>query len=145
VLEGHDAVDTLLRRYFAEVANVWPSRSAEEVPGELASPDVRFHPPNDVSGQAGLDRHKAFLNWHHNAFPDQHFAIVDVVVADDRAACRWTLTGTHRGSFLGVEATGRHVEVNGIDFFHVSADHIMEFWRSMDLRGLLKQLEAPGA
>src|SRR5215472_12207990 len=117
----------LLRRYYAEVANVWPSPSAQEALGELVSPDVTFHPPNDVPGQAGLDRHKAFLNWHHSAFPDQRFAIVDLVAADDRAACRWTLTGTHHGPFLGVEATGRHVEVSGIDFIHMSGDRITEF------------------
>jgi steroid delta-isomerase-like uncharacterized protein len=85
------------------------------------------------------------LTWHHSAFADLRFTVEDVVGADDRAACRWILTGTHHGPFLGVEATGRHVEVSGIDFFHVSGERISEFWRSFDLRGLLKQLEAPSA
>jgi steroid delta-isomerase-like uncharacterized protein len=143
VLVQRNAVDSLLRRYYAEVTNVWPSPSAQEAVGELLSRDVIFHPPNSVTGVARLDRHKAFLSWHHSAFLKLQFTVEDVVVADDRAACRWILTGTHHGPFLGVEATGRHVEVSGTDFFHVSGDRITEFWRYFDLRGLLKQLEAP--
>jgi steroid delta-isomerase-like uncharacterized protein len=141
VLDQRNAVDTLLRRYYAEVANVWPSPSAQETVGELLSPDVIFHPPNDVAGQTGLDRHTAFSTWHHTAFPDQQFTVDDMVVAGNAAACRWTLTGTHGGSFLGVDATNRDVEVRGIDFFRISGERITEFWRSFDLGVLLKQVE----
>jgi steroid delta-isomerase-like uncharacterized protein len=141
VIDQRNAVDTLLRRYYAEVVNVWPSPSAQAVVGELLSSDVIFHPPNDVAGQVGLDRHKSFLSWHHSAFPDQQFTVDDLLVSDVGAACRWTLTGTHSGPFLGVEVTGRRIEVSGIDFFHISGERITEFWRSMDLRGVVKQLE----
>jgi SnoaL-like polyketide cyclase len=82
------------------------------------------------------------LTWHHSAFLDQQFTVDDILAADEAAACRWTLTGTHSGPFLGVEMTARHVEVSGMDFFHISRERITEFWRSMDLRALLNQLEA---
>jgi len=139
------AIHSLLRRYFTDIANTWPNAGAQSTIDEVLSPEIVFHAPNDSAGQRGLERHRAFLNWHHTAFPDQRFEIDDVVVADDRAACRWTLTGTHGGPFLGVEATGRAIEVSGIDFFHIAGEHISELWRSFDLRGLLKQLDPPEA
>jgi predicted ester cyclase len=66
-----------------------------------------------------------------------------VLVTDGKGACRWTLTDTHGGPFLGVEATGRVIEVSGIDFLHMAGEHISELWRSFDLRVLLKQIDPP--
>jgi steroid delta-isomerase-like uncharacterized protein len=51
------------------------------------------------------------------AFPDVRIEVEDVVVEGRRVVVRWTARGTFDGTpFQGVDPTGRHVELRGIDF-----------------------------
>jgi hypothetical protein len=45
------------------------------------------------------------------AFPDIHWDVRDTVVEGDRIATFSFWTGTHRGEFMGIPATGRSVRV----------------------------------
>ena len=58
----------------------------------------------------------------------------------DRVTGRFVLTGTHKGSFMGLAATGRSVRLTGIDIVRVSDGRIAEWWYSEDAMGLLRQL-----
>lgn len=51
------------------------------------------------------------------AFPDLEFEILDVVAEGERAAVRWRAAGTFTGpgSFEGMIANGRTVEIEGCD------------------------------
>ena len=60
-------------------------------------------------------------------------------------ASRWTITGTHRGTFQGVPATGRQVTMAGIDFIRVVDGKIAEHWAQFDLVGVLQQIGAMSA
>ena len=42
-----------------------------------------------------------------SAFPDQHWAIDEQFVEGPNIVTRFTLTGTHDGSFLGIPATAK--------------------------------------
>jgi steroid delta-isomerase-like uncharacterized protein len=55
------------------------------------------------------------------AFPDLRMVPEDVIASGDKAVARVRMTGTHKGSFMGIPATGRRVEVTLID--------IIRFWR----------------
>jgi predicted ester cyclase len=44
-----------------------------------------------------------------SAFPDWHWEIRHIVVHGENIAVHFTATGTHRGLFQGIEATGRRV------------------------------------
>src|SRR5512139_582315 len=43
-------------------------------------------------------------------FPDLRCDVIDAVTEGDIVACRWRMSGTHRGPFLGFAPTGRAVE-----------------------------------
>ena len=47
-----------------------------------------------------------------SAFPDWHWEIRNLVVDGDYIAVHFTVTGTHRGVFQGIEATGRRVTIS---------------------------------
>lgn len=66
----------------------------------------------------------------------------DVIACGDRVAIRWTFRGTHVGSFLGVEGTGRQVNVTGMDIFRFEDDRIAEFWTEFNLMDLAEQIGA---
>src|SRR5262245_28294533 len=55
--------------------------------------------------------HEAFAKAFYAGFPDIHHVIEDVFATEDRVAVRFVLHGTHGGSFFGIPATGRQVEI----------------------------------
>ena len=58
--------------------------------------------PGQQQGREGL---KDVLVGMRTAFPDMHWTIAEQVAEDDKVVTRFTWTGTHRDTFLGVPAT----------------------------------------
>jgi steroid delta-isomerase-like uncharacterized protein len=81
------------------------------------------------------------------AFPDTQTIVDDLVAEADVVAARWTSTATHRGTFLGIPATGVRVTVTGSGLFRLVNGRIVESWDHFDALGLVHQLGgsiAPG-
>src|SRR5438067_1396914 len=108
--------EALIRRYYAEFANDYSDEGVAAVIGEVLTDDFVFHPPNNVEGYAGAERHRQWLAWHHRALSNQHYEIDDVVARDERGAARWTLTGMHGEEVLGIPPAGHIVTITGQDF-----------------------------
>jgi len=108
----------------------------------VVAPSVRIHPatPGAAADTQGIEELTAAFGRFHDAFPDLHITLDDVIAAGDRVAARWTATGTHRGDFAGISATGRSVRWGGIDFYRLDEGMIVEWWRNDDFIGLLHQL-----
>ena len=47
------------------------------------------------------------VHWMRTGFSDVQWKLEEMAAETDKAAVRWTLTGTHDGEFLGVPATGK--------------------------------------
>src|SRR3569833_3841363 len=62
----------------------------------------------------GLEGLKDTLRTMRSAFPDLDFAVQEQIAEGDKVASRFEWTGTHKGEFLGVPATGRQVRVWGM-------------------------------
>ena len=73
-------------------------------------------------------------------FPDLHLTVEDRVFGGDKVVARNTWTGTHRGTFLGIEPTGKQVTINTIDIWRVEGGKLAEHWDVIDIAGLQKQL-----
>ena len=105
------------------------------------SADYRAH----MSGAPGpLDSAAwdGFMQSFTRAFPDARITIGDSISERDMVASRWTITGTHRGDFQGVPATGRPITLAGVDFSRVVDGKIAEHWAQFDVVGLLQQIGA---
>ena len=77
------------------------------------------------------------------AFPDFRMDVEDVIASGDKAAVRVRMTGTHKGEFQGIPATGKSVAVNVIDIIRFSDDGLArEHWGVLDQLSLLQQLGA---
>jgi steroid delta-isomerase-like uncharacterized protein len=74
------------------------------------------------------------------AFPDIHLTIDDLIAQGDRVVVRWTLTGTHRGVWRGIPATGNTVKWNATDIYTVTKGKIAALVRAADNLAWLKQL-----
>ena len=72
-------------------------------------------------------------------FPDLHFTIDDQIAEPGTVVNRWTMTGTHQGSFMGIEPTGKTVRIHGISIWYLRDDQVVDFWVVMDEHGLRQQ------
>ena len=77
------------------------------------------------------------------AFPDLRMVPEDVIASGDKAVARVRVTGTHRGPFGGISATGKRVEVNLIDIIRFGDDgRVREHWGVVDQLAMMQQLGA---
>jgi predicted ester cyclase len=54
---------------------------------------------------------------------------------------RTTAHGTHKGTFLGHEATGKVIAFDTIDIHEIAEDRIVRSWHIEDFAGLFRQME----
>ena len=77
------------------------------------------------------------------AFPDLAVAVEHMVADDNNVSIAYTLTGTHRGPFMGIPGTGRQITARGVQIARFNAEALMvERWGSSDQLGILEQLGA---
>ena len=127
---------TVLRRYFSDLINKRDYASADR----LLAADFTFHDPAVSPEPMTREAFLGFLGAFNVAFPDYQFSVEDQIVCDDKAVARWRFTGTHRGEFLGIAATGRAVTLTGIDIFEFAGGKIVQGWVETNVAGLLRQL-----
>ena len=85
----------------------------------------------------------AFFRMYISAFPDLRMHPDDILVSGDKAVARVTVTGTNHGEFMGMPATGRHVEVQAIDIMRFGDDGLVrEHWGVVDAMAMMQQLGA---
>jgi steroid delta-isomerase-like uncharacterized protein len=126
---------TIVRRFVDEVITQGNIQAAAQYVWE----DVIEQVPLPGQGP-GLDGLKDILRAMRAAFPDIVFSIEEQVAERDKVASRFEWTGTHRGEFLGIPATGRTVRVWGIVIDRLEDGRIKDTRILMDTVGLLGQL-----
>jgi steroid delta-isomerase-like uncharacterized protein len=77
------------------------------------------------------------------AFPDLQMKVEDVIASGDKAVARVRVSGTHKGEFMGMPATGKSAAVNLIDITRFGDDGLAhEHWGVVDQLALMQQLGA---
>jgi steroid delta-isomerase-like uncharacterized protein len=108
--------------------------------GDLVSSDFVEHqggPGFPATKEGTLDFFHALLK----AFPDLHMEVEDLIAGGDKAVARVKLTGTHRGEFTGIPATGAPVDLQLIDIMRFDHEgHVCEHWGVADMLTLMQQL-----
>jgi steroid delta-isomerase-like uncharacterized protein len=129
-----------VRRFYQEVIN---GRDLDAL-DELLVPNGVDH----TFGSQSTEQAKQFFAMLHQAFPDLHAEVHDVIAEGDLVAVWSTYTSTHQGEFLGIPATGKRTTTNGVDFFRMQDGRQTEHWGGPDTLSFLMQLgvmPGPGA
>jgi predicted ester cyclase len=113
---------------------------------ELVSPNAVDHvqPPGSPKGPAGA---KQFYTMLRAAFPDIAYKVEDVIAEGDLVVHRQTSSGTMKGAFQGMPATGKHATWTETHIVRVQNGKVVEHWANIDQLGMLQQLglaPAPG-
>ena len=98
--------------------------------------------PGQRQGREGL---KEVLGMMRAAFPDMHWVVEETVAEGNTVISRFTWTGTHRGDFLGVPATGRSVVVKGVVIDELAGGKMSRSRIQMDTLGMMQQLGVAGS
>jgi len=111
----------------------------EGLSNQMASDFVeRDDLPGFAQNKAGVTEYFKMLL---TAFPDINMKVQDVIASGDKAVARLVVSGTHQGPFMGMPATGKHVEVKVIDITRFSDDGLArEHWGLIDQLALMQQL-----
>ena len=100
----------------------------------LLTPHIMAGIPEGIEGARAA--HQIMLT----GFPNYQTVIDDLIAEGDKVVARITLSGTHTGNFMGIPATGKHVEFTGIYIARIADGKIVEHWGEEDGVSLLMQL-----
>ena len=131
----------LSRLYFEEALN----RGNLAVVDQILAPDFKlFVPPSLGEGPQleGPDGFRGLVVGLRAAFPDVAFTVHETTANDDTVMVSWTMTGTQRGDWQGIPASGRQVTLPGVDVFKLADGRIVEEQIHGDYLGFLRQLGA---
>ena len=77
------------------------------------------------------------------AFPDLRFDAEDILESGDKVVARSRVTGTNKGDFMGIPASGKTIDIQAIDIIRFGADGLAhEHWGVMDIMSMMQQIGA---
>jgi steroid delta-isomerase-like uncharacterized protein len=113
---------------------------------DLGAIDVLFAPAYAVNeAPIGPEGVKQAVQLLHAAFSPLAVTLDELIAEGDQVVARWTAAGVHTGVFLGIPATGQHVQFTGINIYRIANGQIVANREQVDVAGLRQQLEAGGA
>ncbi len=133
----------LCRRFYAAV-----SSGDFDALDQIVAPDFVEHAMVDPRLPAGREGVKALFQLARRAMPDMVITAEDIVAEGDRLAARAVMTGTQTGEFMGIPASGKHVEITDMDLIRIENGLYVEHWGVADQLLMMIQIgaiPAPGA
>ncbi len=127
---------TLVKRLYEDV---WNKRKLEVV-SDLFSPSHALRDNNSTGSSVGPEAYRIQVAMYLAAFPDLKITIEDTVAEKDKLVSCWTISGTHKGEFLGVRPTNKKITVEGITIHYIANGKIIDSNVSWDALGLMRQL-----
>jgi predicted ester cyclase len=76
------------------------------------------------------------------AFPDFKIIADDMLAEGDKVVTRYTIQGTHIGTFMGIAGKGKKLNIKGVQIDKIVDGKRVENWDFPDALGLLTQVGA---
>lgn len=119
--------------------SVWNERRLEYIDKIIAKSHALVDPT--ITGRStGPAVYRRQVERFQAAFPDLKFHIDDTVSEKDKLVVVWTVTGTHKGVFLGIPPTNKKVSMAGMSMHQIAEGKILETTAVWDAIGLLQEL-----
>jgi len=125
-----------LRRFYDEVM----VKGNLKVIDELVADNFVEHylpDPKAPANKAGLTQTMAQFR---TAFPDLQIVVEDIIAKGDKVWAYTTMRGTNKGEFMGMPATGKKIDVKGIDIIRFVNGKAVEHWAVSDDLAMMQQL-----
>lgn len=118
-----------------------------DVIDDALTDDYVGHTPGAPGGIRGPDGFKQYVRTLREAFPDLAVTIDDRLVTEEAIVDRYTMRGTHEGSFKGIPPTDTEIEFTGIVIHYVENGKVRKDVSEFDVLDVMQQLdvvESPG-
>lgn len=126
-------------RRFCDAMNTGNAEVIAKTIDEMVDPDAVIRTPLPIRATGAQALKEVFARLHR-IFPDLHITVEDLIAEGDKAVGRNSVTGTHRGEYMGVPPTGKAVTYNEIFIFRFADGRIAETWGVVDVFSQMKQL-----
>lgn len=128
----------LLRRFYEEVL----AGGNLALIDEFVLDDIQDHEDPMPGQPPGKDGVKFYTNAIRTAFPDLTVKLDPAIADGGLEAAHVVLSGTHKGEFLGIPASGKSVEFSSVDIIRIEDGKVAEHWGSSDTLSLMQQIGA---
>lgn len=128
----------LVKRFFEDVVN----EGQMELVDKLISRSYAEHevPPGQDLPANGRDALKEMVREFRKGFPDLQVEVDRLVGEGDIVTAHTTWTGTHEGSFWGIEPTHETVRFTAVDMVAFEDGKAVEHWGLTDNLALFSQI-----
>jgi predicted ester cyclase len=123
----------LARQFFEQIWNQGDESAIDRfIAEDAAGNDPKF----------GVGPESFRLQWRkwRTAFPDINSAVEEIVAEGDTVVTRRRLTGRHLGEYLGKEATGNKVDVDGVSIDRIKGGMVISGFDAWDSLGFREQI-----
>jgi steroid delta-isomerase-like uncharacterized protein len=132
-----EANKEVVRRFNEEVFNKGDVAAIDKY---ITADAVDHNPPPGTQGDR--EGFKKWLTAFRAAFPDLKVTLAEVIAEGDLVVFRNTMTGTQKGEYMGMPASGKPISVEAIDIVRFKDGKMVEHWGQMDAMGMMQQLGA---
>jgi steroid delta-isomerase-like uncharacterized protein len=90
-------------------------------------------------------RHKGvekFVREFLQSFSDLQHTIQEMIAEGDTVAVKFSVQGTHTGTWLGLAATGRHIHYTGVTWARIADGKILEHYTWWEKASLIEQIQS---
>jgi steroid delta-isomerase-like uncharacterized protein len=122
----------IARRFMEECWN----KGDKNAMRDLIADKCRYHDPVFP----GVENVQEHITSCRSAFPDLRFTIEDMIGERNEVVVHWTVRGTHKGPFLGMQPTNRPCTVSGTSISRIEGRKVVEHWADWNVMTLMEQL-----
>lgn len=132
------AVDKNIKMYSLVWDNVINKRQIDQINNQNF--DVNITMISSPENIVGIEAFKAYYQNFLTGFSEQLFIIKEIFGQGDNLVKHWSFTGRHTGTFFGIPATGKLVDVEGVTLVKMKNGKIAQEQDFMDSMIFLQQL-----
>ncbi|MBK7384401.1 MAG: ester cyclase [Flavobacteriales bacterium] len=106
----------------------------------LVAADMIDHNPDPMATMKGLDGLKEMMGMYRTAFPDIKETVERITSDGDMVYAHYHMTGTNTGPMGPMPATGKAMDVMGMDIVRFADGKAVEHWGYMEESKMMQQL-----
>ena len=129
-----ESLKAVVREYYSRL-------DREDLEGalEVISPDLEWR-FSGVADAVTIETLPGNIRSFHDGFPESSHRIDRQTVEGDWVTTLLTMSGVHKGEFMGVAPTGRRIEVQGINMHQIRDGKIVGGDTVVDMLSLMQQI-----
>ncbi|MGH2882378.1 MAG: ester cyclase [Solirubrobacteraceae bacterium] len=126
-------------RRFTDAMNTGDAEIMSKTIDEIVEPDALIRTPLPLK-TTGAQKLKDVFARLHQVYGDLHVTIEEMIAEGDKVVSRNSVTGIHKGAYMGVAPTGKSVTYNEVFIVRFAGGRIAETWGIVDVFSQMQQL-----